>query len=74
MTTAELARAGKSRAEMCRDLSCFLAQEAERFRDAGLREWSHRFTRDAELLRMRADREDAMEQTATLASRQGAAA
>lgn len=61
MTTTELARGDKSRAEMCRDLSCFLAQEAERFRDAGLREWAYRLDRDAELLRMRADREDVLD-------------
>jgi hypothetical protein len=49
------------RGDMCRELSCTLQQEAHRFLDAGMPEWSHRFARDAELLRMRADREDELE-------------
>jgi hypothetical protein len=62
------------RGELCRDLSCYLQQEAVRFHEAGMPEWSHRFERDAELLRMRADREDDMEQAAIDASRRDLAA
>lgn len=44
-------------AEHIYHLSCYLAQEAEWFRDNDMEGWFHHLSRDAEYLRMRADRE-----------------
>jgi hypothetical protein len=49
------------RGEICHNAACVLEQFAEEFRDAGMREWVHRFRREAEILAIRAAHEDAYE-------------